>query len=629
MKILEINIIGFGKLTNLNISLDEYVNVISGDNESGKSTISEFIYTLLYGFGTDSQEKRNLYRPWNSEVQYGGSILLECDGTVYKIDATLGQYENEDKISLFNITTNEDVNISDDKTIGEFLFGISADAFCLSSYANQLSTKPYIKNANIDYLYDHLMKKNEAAKQTTDEIAVGKRLNSAIDTIGSLKKNTGILGKLKEKQSATENSLAALRKAKLEAEEKRINCAKLEKELYNIKNKHSIERNDMSEVTKAVEVVTLHSEIKGYVSEINRIDVELADAVKKSKKIRNPIDIAYIILMVMCLLSFGILVFAEKISTLSFMEPMALKLLSISSRLSSYIIILIIAAFISVWNMILTFIFNKPVRAINEELTEKEEALFEMLGVEYFAGTKNRQFNRDNINIALNKHKNEYKFALFVLNNEDEKTKKYNEHLEHVEEYTEKISYIKASIDAIDKSINNMENEDELLYNLNEISQEIEKYSRIKKSLVLAKEAMEEAFQQWQTDVGPSFINEAGNILESITDGKYSEMKIARNFDISLKDSEGKTHSYYSYSGATIDQMYLSLRLSLIKMLSPANNMMPIILDNPFVQYDNKRKEKAYNVLRDFSSANFIQIILTTCSKESFPEEFNIIDLNS
>ena len=45
MKILEIHIKGFGIHNNLTINLSEKVNVILGDNESGKSTINTFIYT--------------------------------------------------------------------------------------------------------------------------------------------------------------------------------------------------------------------------------------------------------------------------------------------------------------------------------------------------------------------------------------------------------------------------------------------------------------------------------------------------------------------------------------------------------------------------------------------------------
>lgn len=60
----------------------------------------------------------------------------------------------------------------------------------------------------------------------------------------------------------------------------------------------------------------------------------------------------------------------------------------------------------------------------------------------------------------------------------------------------------------------------------------------------------------------------------------------------------------------TIDQLYLSLRISSINELTPEN--MPIILDETFAFFDEKRLE---NVLR-FLNENYgdKQIIILTCT---------------
>ena len=51
MIIKSLEIISFGKFKNKTIDFDDGLNVICGDNESGKSTIMSFIYAMLYGFG--------------------------------------------------------------------------------------------------------------------------------------------------------------------------------------------------------------------------------------------------------------------------------------------------------------------------------------------------------------------------------------------------------------------------------------------------------------------------------------------------------------------------------------------------------------------------------------------------
>ena len=57
MIIEKIVIKSFGLITDLTLEFSEKVNVIEGQNESGKSTIAAFIKYMLYGFDdSDSEE---------------------------------------------------------------------------------------------------------------------------------------------------------------------------------------------------------------------------------------------------------------------------------------------------------------------------------------------------------------------------------------------------------------------------------------------------------------------------------------------------------------------------------------------------------------------------------------------
>ena len=49
MQIKNLQINNFGKLKNKNIELDNGINVIYGENESGKSTLLNFITSMFYG----------------------------------------------------------------------------------------------------------------------------------------------------------------------------------------------------------------------------------------------------------------------------------------------------------------------------------------------------------------------------------------------------------------------------------------------------------------------------------------------------------------------------------------------------------------------------------------------------
>ena len=56
MRILKLNIIEFGCIKDREIILDEGLNVISGDNASGKSTVMLFIKYMFYGLARRSSK---------------------------------------------------------------------------------------------------------------------------------------------------------------------------------------------------------------------------------------------------------------------------------------------------------------------------------------------------------------------------------------------------------------------------------------------------------------------------------------------------------------------------------------------------------------------------------------------
>ena len=65
MIIEKIEIGSFGKLDNMTISLSDGVNIIRGGNESGKSTICNFIKFIFYGLPSKAEDKMKLIS-WNT-----------------------------------------------------------------------------------------------------------------------------------------------------------------------------------------------------------------------------------------------------------------------------------------------------------------------------------------------------------------------------------------------------------------------------------------------------------------------------------------------------------------------------------------------------------------------------------
>ncbi|MCZ6688058.1 MAG: AAA family ATPase [Planctomycetota bacterium] len=88
MWIETIEIEGFGKLHDLSIRLSRGLNLIVGPNESGKSTLQEFVWAILYGADADDQVSR--YLPWDSEG-FGGKLIYHLEKGVAKGEVALAR----------------------------------------------------------------------------------------------------------------------------------------------------------------------------------------------------------------------------------------------------------------------------------------------------------------------------------------------------------------------------------------------------------------------------------------------------------------------------------------------------------------------------------------------------------
>ena len=87
MRIQELNIIEFGCLKDKRITLGEGLNLIHGENESGKSTVMLFIRFMFYGLPARSKKNYDRERSLSFEGhRAAGTMLLEQNGRSYLIE---------------------------------------------------------------------------------------------------------------------------------------------------------------------------------------------------------------------------------------------------------------------------------------------------------------------------------------------------------------------------------------------------------------------------------------------------------------------------------------------------------------------------------------------------------------
>lgn len=84
MVIIECYIEAFGKIKNKGISFRPGLNIITGDNETGKTTIADFIKCMLFGVEENDKEYRH-YLPYEFTGKFGGRLKVLKNGSFYEI----------------------------------------------------------------------------------------------------------------------------------------------------------------------------------------------------------------------------------------------------------------------------------------------------------------------------------------------------------------------------------------------------------------------------------------------------------------------------------------------------------------------------------------------------------------
>ena len=90
MVIRRLKIKNFGKIRDKDVVLSPGLNVLYGENESGKTTTHTFIRSMLYGVrrlrGKAAQnDTYTKYEPWENPVEYGGIMWFTSGGKNYRL----------------------------------------------------------------------------------------------------------------------------------------------------------------------------------------------------------------------------------------------------------------------------------------------------------------------------------------------------------------------------------------------------------------------------------------------------------------------------------------------------------------------------------------------------------------
>ena len=641
MRIRRLKINAYGKLKDKEIELDDHINVIHGQNEAGKSTILNFIINILYGISKNKNGKAysdfEKYKPWDTE-EFSGKIEYILDNLetfevfrdFKKKNPQIFNEKKEDISKQFNIDKSKGNEFFYEQTkMDETLFlstivvnqeqvklEKSQQTILVQKIANLIGTgednvsyKRAIDRINRRQLEEigtqksrekplnRLLRENQNLEEERIELEKYKNTKYEIE---ENKKN------LLEKFSNLEINLEYLNKIKKILEEEKIENEKI-KIKENIKNE-----NDKKINLNKKEILDIENGNKKIFEKNNQ---KINKLIKNKNKLKNKLIILFILLFLINIIQF---VFIKNI-------------------IFKYIFLLTLPTFLIFSIIYLKYKKNK-IKILEKENKEEEEKinneknnyLNENKMIEKNNSELQNEINelKNNVNTKINleieKIKNNYLSK--IENNAIIKINNLNDINEEIEKTQKEFNMIKIKIHELDfdkenvePKIDNLMKIEEKIVNNNE---KIVNLKKLEKSMNLAKELIERAYEKMKNTVTPKFTQNLSKNINKITNGKYRNVMLQDDNGLVVELENGNYVEANRLSVGTIDQLYLSLRLSMTEELS--KEKMPIILDEAFAYYDTQRLENILTYLTNTYPDR--QIILFTCTereKDIF-NKFNI-----
>lgn len=530
MKITSLDIISFGKFKNKKIELTDGLNILCGNNESGKSTIISFIYAMLYGFG-DNRGKvaslREKYTPWDGGVCEGKITLKRSNNENITIYRKAGSVKKNDIVKIYNEDTGEEYSLSP-----EDLTGVGSDTFMKTLCIKQLSTAFSGTNEEIVQKLSNI---SSGGDETVSFEKAIKILENARREIKPLRGNGGSLFNVTSEIAQLEKD-NALKKALLSQLDDTLSLLPKAESLF-----------------KEAEIKLLQEIKEDFISPIAHIrgrieEKELSIKNRPKKKKSSPKK---------ALLGSGGILLLLSLVLFAFFPVFSLVFVALS---------------------VFSFIMAFRAKEIDEEPYEENEII---------------ELSKELSNLLEKKARHDEKIELLKRNKDD---------------CEKNLSELKIRKDSLSAQLSSIKSAD--LTSLYEKKRALEKNLS---SLNTAIDALTSAHENMQRNFTPLLNKKASEYFSFITSGKYARIFSDEQFNLSIDlDIPRKSELF---SGGTIDQLYLSLRLALIDMLFGDEETF-ILLDQPFLQYDSIRLNEAVRLLESLSDNR--QILIFTSNKDTF-----------
>ena len=629
MKIDKLKINSYGRIENKDIELKQGINIIKGYNEAGKSTLLSFINSILYGIDKKKQNSYisefDRYMPWISD-DFSGSVKYTLDNNLkyevfrnFKKKNPVIYDENKNDISKLFKSTKNGIDFLEEQT------GIDKVTF-------QNSGISYQKLVVLDE-----KEKSQMVQKMTNLVSTGEENISY----------NNLLKKLSNRQIEEIGTSRTKKRPINDIEEALLKLEKEKQEIYNTrekKNKIILDRKEVQNEFSEIDIkrefinevkeyyleagvnkdsnVNIYSEIKQKQDRIFDLKQEKIDTITKESpfeksKGRNGIFtgifiILGVILGILTLIHYGVIEgYKEQFDILTYKGT--------SYYLHAGLLLILI------YLLVVTFSYLFAKNKIDKEMAEAEEnnrliekevfGLRKEIMVLEKEMEKEQEVIADSNKVYVENIKIKYKEKLSDKYITEVLNKKPGELAIESKKIENKYQNIIFKLSAIDAEKNIME---KTVFKLSEITEKIEKLQEEKEELLnynkafdIAKELLIKSYDELKDNIGPMFNDRLSYIASKITENKYNDISINRSNEIKVRNESGELVDLELLSTGTIEQINLALRIAMLETVS--KEKLPLILDEAFAFYDDKRLENVlYFLLEEYKER---QVIIFTCSQ--------------
>ncbi|WP_294372195.1 ATP-binding protein [uncultured Clostridium sp.] len=648
MRIKKIHIINFAGINNKTIDFEEGFNLIYGENESGKSSIENFIKIWLYGIEQNEENKynRNDYMPLNGK-DISGELTFYHKGRNFIIKRVFGVTKEKDTCNIIDEDTGQEIKLKYNNEPGKSILNINYSCFVRSLFIERREgffknqkKSDFTKNTgdisievlkNIENNYKKYMKDLEQKNINLERINYLENKNKELIKIFNLYRDLDSMGNgLYEKLFSLKDEQRNIEKLLKEYENNQNFIYETKKELVRkAANVNSIEfigkyRQDIEKLLHSYKYSLKELKYRIENQSKHKLDRNKKDA--KKKLIFTNIKITIVMFLFMyCIMKKYLVISITCIPVILILIKKSLKYSIIirNNKIAQRDRELIQDAKNKVdENEEEINIYMKETDSCNyeefvEKITEYDKYISYKENSEKILKKKEKEFNVEKINSLKNIFDENSSFIDNVLkiiysdNLEDglKEIKKYEDVKRELELNNKNIKILKLKNKELEEKINRLNIEIEKYKNILHIHKNIigeEFLSRIKE----AKNdlIMSESFSQINELLGEDLNSKTLDKYNKITSGNFTELVIEQNYYIKLSKNK-ILYNVENLSNAGKEQLIFSASISLAEVIFK-DKKVPILLNCPFIEYDDDRRKRALKILID---SGFNQVLLFTC----------------